>query len=134
MTQALLLSNVVVANTVEQCVEFYYYKHKNSIGELNVYGKPASQDAASLDFPLWTERFECIDEQFSWQRGQVPLSSALTKSPYQVVFEAHVEPTVDHPMPFFSIYLDDVFIRDQSCLPPGDCDFENGLCEFLNKL
>ena len=34
----------------------------------------------------------------------------------------------------FNIYLDDVYIRDQTCLPPGDCDFENGLCKSKIRL
>ena len=34
----------------------------------------------------------------------------------------------------FNIYLDDVYIRDHSCLPPGDCDFDSGFCKKFNTM
>lgn len=76
---------------------------------------------------MWTESF-VYNGISGWQIAQVSLGHGLTTLPYQVIFEEYVE--ANKPGSQFNIYIDDVFIRDQSCLPPGDCDFENGLCLF----
>ena len=124
--KALLASNVISPNS-EQCVEFYYYQEPSVIGSLNLYVKLSTQSVSSIGFPLWTEPF--VDNGIvGWHIAQVWLGHTTTNTPYQVVFEEYVNG--NNPGKQFNIYLDDVFIRDQSCLPPGDCDFENGFCTW----
>ncbi|CAF0741635.1 unnamed protein product, partial [Brachionus calyciflorus] len=121
-----LASNVINPNN-EQCVEFYYYHIPTTIGSLNIYAKFTSDNASSLGFPLWTEPF-VNTEGDTWHLAQVSLGHAITNLPYQVIFEEYVSGS--KPGTNFSVFLDDVFIRDSSCLPPGDCDFENGYCSW----
>lgn len=33
----------------------------------------------------------------------------------------------------FFIFLDDVSVRNGACLPTGSCDFESGLCTWVNS-
>ncbi|CAF0741650.1 unnamed protein product, partial [Brachionus calyciflorus] len=124
--RGLLSSNVINPNS-EQCVEFYYYHAPASIGSLNIYAKLIGQSNSSGELPLWTEPF--VNNGFNgWQLAQVSLGHAITNLPYQIIFEEYV--SANKPGNDFNIYLDDVLIRDSSCLPPGDCDFENGFCSW----
>lgn len=128
--QALLLSNVISPNS-EQCVEFYYYQDPSTVGSLNIYAKLTTQANVSGAFPLWTEPFVHDSAGIpSWQLAQVSLGHGLTSQQYQVVFEEYVE--ANKPGYYFNIYIDDVLIRDESCLPPGDCDFESGFCKIFD--
>jgi len=35
----------------------------------------------------------------------------------------------------FGVYVDDIYVKDESCLPTGDCDFEDGdTCSWSNDL
>lgn len=129
--RALLASQVFNPNS-EQCVEFYYYHAPASIGSLNIYARLKTVYNSTNELPIWTEPF--ANNGFNgWQFAQVPLGHAITNIPYQVIFEEYV--TADRPGNNFNIYIDDVFVRDGSCLPIGDCDFENGFCKkkFLIK-
>lgn len=125
--RGLLASNVVNANN-EQCVQFYYYHEASPVGSLNIYAKLTSQNISSLGFPLWSEPF--VNNGYNgWQLAQLSLGHYITNTAYQIIFEEYVQS--DKPGNKFNIYIDDVFIRDQSCLPAGDCDFENGFCNFF---
>lgn len=119
-------SNVINPNS-EQCVEFYYFHSPSSIGSLNIYAKFASEPESSIGFPLWTEPLVNTNGDV-WHLAQVSLGHAITNTPYQVIFEEYVTST--SPGSNFNVFLDDVFIRDGSCLPSGDCDFENGFCSW----
>ena len=120
------MSNKITPNT-EQCIEFYFLQTRSKTGSLNVYATPTTDE--SLVFPLWTEKYVTSDEKLEWRRAQFPLGHAVAATPYQVVFEEHVPADFDQDKPF-GIYLDDVFIRDESCLPAGDCDFSHGFCKI----
>ena len=122
-----MASNVISPNS-EQCVEFYYYQEPSLVGSLNLYAKLSTQSATSIGFPLWTEPL-VSDFISGWRVAQVSLGHTITNAPYQVIFEEFVEG--NKPGNQFNIYLDDVFIRDQSCLPPGDCDFDSGFCKYF---
>lgn len=86
-------------------------------------------DKNQLGIPLWSERYTSNDV-YRWQLAQVPIGHGLINTAYKVIFEESVDnTTVATP---FSVFIDDIYIRDYGCLPPGDCDFENGFCK-LNK-
>ena len=142
--QSYLVSNAVKPNNAEQCLEFFFLRTLSPTGTLSAYAKLASQNMSTLGFPIWTEKFLAwYDTKPSWQRAQVSLGHAFANQPFEVVFEEFVPAEVGRGnggffgnffgrprrRKSFNVYLDDVFIRDRSCLPPGDCDFENGLCK-----
>ncbi len=124
----MLISNKITPNT-EQCIEFYYFQTKSKTGSLNVYATLATLETPSLVFPLWTERYVSSDDKLEWRRAQFPLGHAVAAAQYQVVFEEYVPADFEQNKPF-GVYLDDVFIRDESCLPSGDCDFTHGFCKI----
>jgi hypothetical protein len=124
LNKGLLYSNVITPNT-EQCLEFFYYRNQEDLGEFNVYVQ--LEDARSLvSFPVWSQP-SITNGYFDWKTAQVPLSQFLVDKPFQVIFEEYV--ASGSPGKKFAVWLDDVFVRDQSCLPAGDCDFENGFCK-----
>ena len=122
-----MTSNIITPNG-EQCVEFFYYRWSNSSGELNLYTKTTSyQDETG--FPVWTEP-PATNGLGGWKVAQVSLGHYLVDKPYQIVFQEFIKANAINISSNY-IFVDDVFIRDQSCLPPGDCDFENGFCKLL---
>ena len=124
------MSNAVTPNS-DQCVQFYVYDEQKSKGYLNLYAKAVHNesvdrlDMSTLEFPVWTSHSLSYERE-SWRRVQVPLSHFMSSQPYAIVLEKYVAPS-DTPTWFFT-YVDDIFIRDESCMPPGDCDFDHGLC------
>lgn len=117
----------------DQCLQFYYYQLPTSLGNLNVYVK-LDNDKLSTLLPIWMEK---NFKQGYWHVVQVPLGHGLSVNPYQIVFEEFV--AKDDRSATFGMYIDDVVVRDESCLPPGDCDFEHGFCResfipFLQRM
>jgi hypothetical protein len=87
------------------------------------------QNKTDMQFPVWTgPRANVLLK--GWRVAQVPLISGLVDTEFQVVFEVYVPSRVATGSNDYQIFLDDVFIRAESCLPAGDCDFENGLCTW----
>ena len=138
--KAYLLSNTITPNS-DQCVEFYFYNEYKSYGQLNLYinhvtstrkeGVNKTESAGQfnskmLDFSLWTNKYKQIISA-EWRRVQVPLGHFLSRKPFQLVFEKSAP--VGQSSNWFADRIDDVSIRDESCLPQGDCDFEHGLCK-----
>ena len=133
-TTAYLLSNTITPNS-DQCVEFYFYNDYKSYGKLSMYLRQMMSNrnetsgtefnSFMLDFPVWTNKYIHLNFKM-WRRAQVPINHALSSKPFQLVFEKYIP--VGNESNRFTDLIDDVFIRDESCLPPGDCDFENGLC------
>lgn len=123
--KASLISQVITPNS-EQCLEFYYFnKQQNKAAGLQV---SYWLSTASSNLPLWTE------PKFSngingWRLSRVPLGHSLTTNPYQIIIEEVV--AASNEAKPFDIYIDDIYIKDHSCLPAGDCDFEDGFCNFL---
>jgi hypothetical protein len=100
------------------------------VSELNMYTRFENKGLYGLGFPLWTQP-SITDEDVAspstaWRIVQVPLKSSLVNKAFDLVFEQVISGL--KPNATFGVYLDDVFVRDHSCLPAGDCDFENGLC------
>ena len=55
--------------------------------------------------------------------------SLLQTSDYQVVFEGIRGSSFQG-----DIAIDDVVLLDNTCPPPGDCNFETGMCTWTNVL
>lgn len=107
-------------------MEFFYYSEpKTQTGTLSVYSKRKSQTVNSLGTAVWSQQ-SVYDP--NWKIAQVSLGHSIRNEPYQVIFEQYVP--VDASGKLHNIYIDDVFLRDESCLPRGDCDFENGMCTW----
>ncbi|XP_063956551.1 MAM and LDL-receptor class A domain-containing protein 1-like [Lytechinus pictus] len=99
------------------CFEFYYHMYGDNIGSLNVLietGGLFSQPYFTLSGNLGNQ----------WNVARIPLN---TNDDFQVYFEATVGDGI-----LGNIAIDDVDMYAGSCLPPGDCDFENGFCTWTN--
>jgi hypothetical protein len=120
------LTSKMITPNGDQCLEFFYFRNQYDLGELNVYIQLEGSTAGST-FPVWSQP-AIPNGLTSWKIAQVPLSQFLVDKPFQVVFEEAV--ASGSPGKKYAVSLDDVFIRDQSCLPIGDCDFEYAFCKF----
>lgn len=157
-----MISNEIQPND-EQCLEFFYYDDASQAGLLNIYIKYVTQNVSFLGLPLWSEPL-VTDNIQSWKMAQVTLHNQISTKNFQIVFEQYVDAMATckskererrkefglklififflylFAAKLYNIYLDDVFVRDHSCLPAGDCDFEsNNLCMrnvffFLNQI
>ena len=138
--KSLLISNIITPNS-EQCVEFYYFEEISEVGRLNLYARTvinasAPIDPSTLGLPVWSgsyiedtlRKYWTDAQKRAWTRVQVPLGHAISNRQFQLIFEQFVD--ADTRGKWFRSYLDDIFIKDESCLPPGDCDFDNGLCMY----
>lgn len=76
--------------------------------------------------PIWT--LPPDGGRYQWTIAQIPLGYGLINQPFQVILEQFVPKGQGTDR--FSIAIDDFFVRDHSCLPLGDCDFENGFCTW----
>lgn len=107
----------------EQCVEFYYQRDDyNEVSRLKLFVW-VNKTASTL--PVWTESSYNNDIVKGWKKVQVTLGHSLTALPYQILLEESVKVMTDR-LRIYSVYVDDIFIKDESCLPQGDCDFEDG--------
>ena len=81
--------------------------------------------------PIWTESQLSNDIDKGWKKVQISLGHSLTSLPFKVLIEEYVYGKGGAQQ--FSVYLDDLYVKDESCLPEGDCDFESGdACGWLS--
>ena len=114
----------MVPNSRDQCLEFFYRREQaKRVSNLNVY---TWVNMTKFNIPVWSEPLYGNGLP-GWQMARIPLGYSSTFLPYQVVIEESVRADVGQ---LFDVFIDDVFIRDESCLPVGDCDFEDGLCTW----
>lgn len=80
-----------------------------------------------VNYGIW-ETLVCKGEKspLSWIcfSFQVTVSSV---SDYQIVFEGVAGTSYQG-----DIAIDDVILLDNACPPPGDCNFETGMCTWVN--
>ncbi|TKS79616.1 LDL-receptor class A domain-containing protein 2 Skeletal organic matrix MAM and [Collichthys lucidus] len=93
-----------------ECLMFWYYMEGNEVGELSVYLQTTENSHSA---PLWSRKG---DQGRHWRHGRVTLLSS--NSPYQVIFEAVVG---DGPRR--DIAIDDLFVLNGACPPPGHFAF-----------
>lgn len=116
---------MIVPNSRDQCLEFFYRRESiNRVSNLNVY---TWINQSQFDIPVWSESTLSNNGIPGWQMVRILLGYSYTYLPYQVIIEESVSAGVGES---FDVFLDDVFVRDEACLPMGDCDFEDGLCTW----
>ncbi|CAJ1072730.1 MAM and LDL-receptor class A domain-containing protein 2 [Xyrichtys novacula] len=101
----------------EMCVRFWYWIPAGPSNSLSVHVMRSGETGDAL-----------------WQRSGVPsagweVAEVTVSSPasFYVVFKAAHVPGSDS-----TVKLDDVSVKDGACSPPGSCDFESGLCTWMN--
>jgi hypothetical protein len=98
------------------------------VGRFNVYANFLNVPI-NASLPLWSTYTYNTNNDINnneWQIVQIPIGHGIVSSPYKVIFEKIVDISISG-LPY-GIFIDDIFVRDQSCSTPGDCDFENGFC------
>ncbi|RDD40325.1 MAM and LDL-receptor class A domain-containing protein 2 [Trichoplax sp. H2] len=103
---------------IGKCMNFYYRLTANA-GTLRVF----NQINGARGTPLWQESG---NQQGLWKPGQVTMNS--TSGTWQPVFQAETANGQG------TIAIDDVSFFDQACPPPGNCNFENGYCTWMNAI
>ncbi|XP_058879430.1 MAM and LDL-receptor class A domain-containing protein 1-like [Acipenser ruthenus] len=101
-----------------ECLQFWYYMKGENIGTFNIY----LQKHRQLKALLWNQTGNQGD---LWRHGRVTVQSP--DSQYQIIFEG-VAGTGHEG----DIAIDDLLLLNGPCPPDGFCDFETGLCGWLN--
>ncbi|KAK1172074.1 MAM and LDL-receptor class A domain-containing protein 2-like isoform X2 [Acipenser oxyrinchus oxyrinchus] len=101
-----------------ECLQFWYYMKGENIGTFNIY----LQKHRQLKALLWNRTGNQGD---LWRHGRVTVQSP--DSQYQIIFEG-VAGTGHEG----DIAIDDLLLLNGPCPPDGFCDFETGLCGWLN--
>ncbi|EDO47787.1 predicted protein [Nematostella vectensis] len=107
------------SKTSGKCLNFYYHMSGSHIGSLNIYVK------SGLD--LGTKVWNMTGDQGNmWRHGRATVSSPANA--YSIVFEG-----IRGQSYLGDIAIDDVWMEDTPCPPPGSCDFEQkSLCSWVN--
>eukprot|EP00795_Rhopilema_esculentum_P012712 gene12712-3431_t len=114
--KAWLYSPVYPASVKGRCLNFWYHMYGADIGSLNIYL------TTPTGTPLWNRTG---NQNNVWRHGRVTLQS---NSSYTVVIEGIVGKSYRG-----DIALDDIYISEMPCPPPGSCDFEYGsFCTWNN--
>ncbi|KAL1471225.1 hypothetical protein MTO96_040036, partial [Rhipicephalus appendiculatus] len=119
----------------------------NSLYCLTATPTNAPRDGALLTSPEWAGQRQPQCLEFWWksrQRGRVKLCGSCRHTPrkdwmfaraqisqdktFQVVFRAKFG---SDPAQFVS--LDNVILRPEPCVHPAECDFNDGLCGYVNQ-
>ncbi|CAH3118157.1 unnamed protein product [Pocillopora meandrina] len=103
-----------------KCLQFWYHMYGRSIGTLNVRIRRLVQGKPTY-FLQWSRSG---DHGNRWRVAQVTVSSV---SDYQIVFEGVAGSSYQG-----DIAIDDVVLLDNACPLPGDCNFETGMCTWVN--
>ncbi|RDD40324.1 MAM and LDL-receptor class A domain-containing protein 2 [Trichoplax sp. H2] len=101
---------------VGKCMTFFYRLTGNA-GSLKIF----NQIGGNLGPVLWQEMG---NQKGLWQPALVTMNS--TTGSWQPVFQSETSSGQG------TIAIDDVSFYDQACPLPGNCNFENGLCTWMN--
>lgn len=109
-----------------ECVQFWYMFETNNRAqaiELNVYEKIDS----TYGTPKWSKHSK--DDDRSWSYGQIEVGHLATSGEYTIVFEALKRTSLTNEP--IIVGLDDVDIREGTCKPAINCDFEqDDICSW----
>ncbi|XP_058250824.1 MAM and LDL-receptor class A domain-containing protein 1 [Hemibagrus wyckioides] len=106
------------SKTTESCLQFWYLLSAGSGDALSVHVYLNGE----LGPDLWSLSGVAST---GWEVAEVTVSSP---DKFKVAFKAKLSPGQE-----FFIFLDDVSVRNGACLPTGSCDFESGLCTWVNS-
>ncbi|XP_072014819.1 MAM and LDL-receptor class A domain-containing protein 2-like [Amphiura filiformis] len=118
---AIMYNPHFVATPKGQCLRFWYHMHESGVGHLSV--NKYDPDNNALGDILWTKGG---DQGDMWRYVTVTLQDQTT--PWAAALVGAVG-TVG----LGDIAIDEVEITDEACNVPGYCDFENGLCGWINE-
>ncbi|XP_053484115.1 MAM and LDL-receptor class A domain-containing protein 2 isoform X3 [Ictalurus furcatus] len=106
------------SKTTESCLQFWYWLSAGSGDSLSVHVYLNGE----LGPALWSLSGA---PSTGWEVAEVTVSSPAK---FRVTFKATLSPDQES-----FILLDDVSVRNGACLPTGSCDFESGLCTWVNS-
>ncbi|KAI4891478.1 hypothetical protein NFI96_023830, partial [Prochilodus magdalenae] len=105
------------SKTTESCLQFWYWLAAGPSDSLSVHVYLNGE----LGPALWSLSGA---PSTGWDLAEVTVSSP---SKFRVAFRAELSPAQDS-----FVLLDDVWVRGGACSPTGSCDFESGLCTWMN--
>ncbi|XP_075742958.1 MAM and LDL-receptor class A domain-containing protein 1 isoform X3 [Rhipicephalus microplus] len=115
--EALLTSPKWSGQSQPQCLEFWY-KHDGSVyPDLQVEVKTKEKSQVVWQAPSYPRN--------EWVLARTPISQNET---FQVVFRAKFGGDITQ-----FVSLDDVILRPEPCVPPAECDFNDGFCGYVNQ-
>ncbi|KAL1280451.1 hypothetical protein QQF64_015051 [Cirrhinus molitorella] len=103
--------------STESCVQFWYWLSAGSGDSLSVHVHLNGE----LGPALWSLFGASSD---GWEVAEVTVSSP---SEFRVAFRAEVSANSES-----FVLLDDVSVKTGGCSPKGSCDFESGMCTWVN--
>ncbi|KAI5627922.1 MAM and LDL-receptor class A domain-containing protein 1 [Silurus asotus] len=106
------------SKSTESCLQFWYRLSAEPADFLSVHVYLNGE----LGPVLWSRSGV---PSTGWEVAEVTISSPAK---FRVAFKAKLSPAGDS-----FILLDDVSVRNGACLPTGSCDFESGLCTWVNS-
>ncbi|KAH9494976.1 hypothetical protein Btru_018310, partial [Bulinus truncatus] len=101
-----------------RCLKYWYHMYGSSVGTLTVYLRDIRGNDAILD-----KKVGNFGNQ--WLLAQLDLSSL---TPFQVIFEGTVGSSYNG-----DIAIDDVEVAKDPCIEMYGCDFEKGLCSWMQN-
>ncbi|XP_033753484.1 MAM and LDL-receptor class A domain-containing protein 1-like [Pecten maximus] len=116
--KARLISPILNIGSQGMCLKFWYNMYGANVNHLNIYTN--SSGTASL---VWT-RFG--DQGMDWKYAQVHIENTGRSV---LEFEG-----VAGPRYAGDIALDDITVNTGNCPQDGTCDFENGLCGYVQSV
>ncbi|KAM3603666.1 uncharacterized protein V6R79_000320 [Siganus canaliculatus] len=106
-----------LTSATEMCVRFWYWLPAASSSILTVH----VQWSGELGDALWQRSGASTS---GWEVAEV---TVFAPAKFYVVFR-----TVHVPGTNSTVKLDDISVTDRACGPPASCDFESGLCTWVN--
>ncbi|XP_033638977.1 MAM and LDL-receptor class A domain-containing protein 1-like [Asterias rubens] len=114
-SKAVLNSPTYDASATGDCIQFWYYLTGSKDGQIQVVQTGSG--------PVWTKTG---DQGDFWRLGYTTVKSATSKIQFSI-----------EGMPGKGstgvVAVDDLEVAMEPCPPAGSCDFEKGLCSWLNQ-
>lgn len=110
--------SAIESPTTGSCLQFWYHMYGNDIGTLAVYLKTGG----NLGRPIWSESG---NQGNAWRVKSMTVKSTQD---FQITFEGSIGRGYQSDMA-----LDDIKYTPGPCRSPGYCDFENGICNYVNS-
>ncbi|CAM1320644.1 Uncharacterised protein g7537 [Pycnogonum litorale] len=117
-----LVSPEMLPSDPPKCIQFWYMMFGTQVHSLNVYIREPGGSLSAVN-KVWSEHDSVGDQ---WLTSQFTDS---TPYKHEIVFEA-----VSGIGAMGDIAIDDIRATVGACLPPGTCDFEDGLCTWIDVL